>query len=78
LPAGFADRVLISHRGVGAFAPASLSDAVYSFNLAKLSNKIRKFFQLFYKWLKNSDKISFQQAWIHHRTALRFSFLTKR
>jgi hypothetical protein len=52
LPAGLADRALISHRGVGAFAPASLSDAVYSFNPAKLSNKIRNVFCFFYKLLK--------------------------
>lgn len=51
-PAGLADRALISHRGVGAFAPASLSDAVYSFNPAKLSNKIRAFFCFFYNALK--------------------------
>jgi hypothetical protein len=55
LPAGLADRALISHRGVGAFAPASLSDAVYSFNAAKLSNKIRMFFCFFYKPLKVRD-----------------------
>ncbi len=47
LPAGFADRVLISHRGVGAFAPASLSDVVYRFHPIELSNKIRKFFEVF-------------------------------
>jgi hypothetical protein len=57
LPAGLADRALISHRGVGAFAPASLSDAVYSFNPAKLSNKIRNVFRFFYKTLKSIDKI---------------------
>lgn len=57
LPACFADRALISHRGVGAFAPASLSDAVYRFNLVKLSNKIRKVFKLFYKSLKNIETI---------------------
>jgi hypothetical protein len=57
LPAGFADRVLISHRGVGAFAPASLSDAVYRFEAVQLSNKNRKFFELFYKSLKKIDKI---------------------
>ncbi len=55
LPAGFADHVLISHRGVGAFAPASLSDAVYRFNPVKLSNKIRKLFHLFYKLLILND-----------------------
>jgi hypothetical protein len=54
LPAGFADRVLISHRGVGAFAPASLSDAVYRFHPIELSNKIRKVFHFFYKPLKNN------------------------
>jgi hypothetical protein len=54
-PAGFADRALISHRGVGAFAPASLSDAVYRFNPSKLSNKIRKVFCFFYNMLKIKD-----------------------
>jgi hypothetical protein len=62
LPAGFADRVLISHRGVGAFAPASLSDAVYSFNPSKLSNKIRKVFHFFYKLLNINNYYSFQQV----------------
>jgi hypothetical protein len=52
LPAGFADRALISHRGVGAFAPASLSDAVYRFHPIELSNKIRNVFHFFYKSLK--------------------------
>lgn len=78
LPAGFADRVLISHRGVGAFAPASLSDAVYSFNPAKLSNKIRKFFQLFYKSLKTNDCINLQQAWIQVPAWPHPGFLTSR
>jgi hypothetical protein len=51
LPACFADRALISHRGVGAFAPASLSDAVYRWKPSELSNKNRKFFHFFYKSL---------------------------
>jgi hypothetical protein len=54
-PAGLADRALISHRGVGAFAPASLSDAVYRFNPSELSNKIRKVFYFFYNVLKTID-----------------------
>ena len=62
LPAGFADRALISHRGVGAFAPASLSDAVYRFHSRKVSNKIRKFFVFFYNELKNIDKLPFPQT----------------
>jgi hypothetical protein len=53
LPAGLADRALISHRGVGAFAPASLSEGVYRFALREVSSDLRKIFHLFYKLLKN-------------------------
>jgi len=57
LPACFADRALISHRGVGAFAPASLSDAVYRFEAVQVSSRVMRFFYLFYKSLKWHETI---------------------
>jgi hypothetical protein len=59
LPAGFADRVLISHRGVGAFAPASLSDAVYRFEAIEVSSGVIRLFYFFYKSLKCMSLISY-------------------
>jgi hypothetical protein len=74
LPAGFADRVLISHRGVGAFAPASLSDAVYRFHSTELSNKNRTIFELFYKLLFLNNKICFPQPRIQRQQSVAADF----